>query len=65
MTKSASVPFPRVTQIKRAIAAMAKAGVAVGSVEISPSGVIRVVAASTSAESVANDFDEWDRKGAL
>ena len=57
--------FPRATQIKRAIAAVAKAGVAVGSVEISQSGVIRVNAAATSAERVANDFDEWDRKGAL
>jgi len=65
MTKICSLPFPRATQIKRAIAAVAKAGVAVGSVEISPSGVIRVIAATSSAESVANDFDEWDRKGAL
>jgi len=65
MTKISSLPFPRATQIKRAIAAVAKAGVAVGSVEISPSGVIRVIAATSSAESVANDFDEWDRKGAL
>ena len=62
MTKISSLPFPRATQIKRAIAAVAKAG---GSVEISPSGVIRVIAATSSAESVANDFDEWDRKGAL
>ena len=65
MTKISSLPFPRATQIKRAIAAVAKAGVAVGSVEISPSGGIRVIAATSSAESVANDFDEWDRKGAL
>lgn len=65
MTKASSSPFPHATQIKRAIAAVAKAGVAVGSVEISPSGVIRVIAAAASAESVANDFDEWDRKGAL
>ena len=65
MTKISSLPFPRATQIKRAIAAVAKAGGAGGSVEISPSGVIRVIAATSSAESVANDFDEWDRKGAL
>lgn len=65
MTKTSSAPFPRATQIKRAIAAVAKAGVAVGSVEISSSGEIRVIAAVASAESVANDFDEWDRKGAL
>ena len=65
MTKTSSSPFPHATQIKRTISAVAKAGVAVGSVEISPSGVIRVIAAAASAESVANDFDEWDRKGAL
>lgn len=57
--------FPRATQIKRAIDAVVKAGVAIGSVEISPTGVIRVIAAVTSTDNVANDFDQWDRKGAL
>tara|TARA_R100001129_G_scaffold50288_3_gene34850 strand:+ start:1989 stop:2186 length:198 start_codon:yes stop_codon:yes gene_type:complete len=65
MKETLPASFPRATQIKRAIAAVVNAGVAIGSVEISPTGVIRVIAAGTSTGNVANDFDEWDRKGAL
>ena len=65
MTKTAISSFPRSADIKRAIAAVEKAGVVVGSVEINPTGGLRIYAASSQPAQPANDFDEWDKRGAL
>ena len=59
------IKFPRSGEIKRAIAAVAKAGVVVGSIKISPSGALQIYAATGNPEPAANDFDELDRKGVL
>ena len=65
MTDTPLIKFPRTPEIKRAIAAVTKAGVVVGSIEISPSGALRIYAATGNPEPAANDFDEWERRGAL
>ena len=65
MTEAHVLKFARPAEIKRVITAVAKAGVIVGSIEISPNGSLRIYAASGNPEPAANDFDEWDRRGAL
>lgn len=65
MNKVALHRFPRSSEIKRAIAAVAKAGIAVGSVEISPDGNLRIYAAGSELAPPANDFDLWNKRGAL
>ena len=64
MSNPAIPRFPRSTDIQRAIVAAAKAGVEIGSVEIAPTGAMRIYAAS-SVPSAASEFDEWDRRGVL
>lgn len=65
MPKATIYQFPRSTDIKRAIAAVTKAGIAVGSVEITPTGGLRIYAVGSEPAEPANDFDEWDKRGAL
>ena len=59
------IKFPRSPEIKRAIAAVTKAGVVIGSIEISANGALRIYAATGHPEPAANDFDEWEKRGAL
>lgn len=65
MTRLTSNTYPRSSEIKRTIAAIAKAGIVIGSVEISPAGALRIYAAGSEPDVAANDFDEWDKRGAL
>ena len=65
MTKPPSASYPGVTQIKRAISAVVKAGVTVGTIEIAQNGAIRIFSISAGAETAANDFEEWEKRGLL
>lgn len=65
MFDTPSTTYPRSAAIKRAIAAFAQSGLSVGSVEISPTGAVRIYAAGVAPEVAANDFDEWEKRGAL
>lgn len=65
MHETRSLKFPRTAEIKRAVAAVAQAGIVVGSVELSPTGSLRVYAMGAQPDCAANDFDEWDKRGAL
>ena len=65
MRSPSTQKYPRSVEIKRAISAVTKAGVVISSVEISPAGVLRIIAAGAAPDVAANDFDEWDKRGAL
>lgn len=65
MTKQLPTKFPRSAEIKRAITAVAKSGVSVGSVEVMPDGGLRIYAAMYLPTDASNDFDVWDQEGAL
>ncbi|WP_022705290.1 hypothetical protein [Pseudorhodobacter ferrugineus] len=49
----------RQSDVARAVKAAQAAGLAIGTVEITPDGTIRVVVADTGAIASASPFDQW------
>lgn len=60
MTAPAQKPiYPRKSQIERVVAAARACGLDVAGVEVSPSGVIRIMEAR-AVDTPANDFDRYE-----
>lgn len=51
--------------VRRAISAATSAGIQVGSVELLPGSVIRIVATTLVPPTPANEFDRWQAEGRL
>jgi hypothetical protein len=57
--------YPSSPSVQRAIRSCAKAGIAIGAVEIRPDGTIRIVTQGSITTDPANDFDRLDALGVL
>jgi hypothetical protein len=60
-----TLKYPSAAQIRRTVVACERSGLKVGAVEISRDGDIKIINAGMPDPVASNDFDEWDRKGAL
>jgi hypothetical protein len=54
--------YPRKVEITRAVEAAKACGIEVAGIEISPAGTIKIL---SPGQSVASEFDEWDKAGRL
>lgn len=59
-------PYPRRSHVKQVVETARAIGIDVAGIEVSPSGIVKVIDARAIAAAPANDlFAEWDAKGLL
>ena len=60
-----STPYARKADVMRALDAVRASGLKVGAVELSRSGVIRIIDAGVTVDEPRSDFDRWEAAGKL
>jgi hypothetical protein len=57
--------YPRKSDIARAMQAARNNGICIGAVELSPTGVIKIIDAKAAPVDDSSEFDRWNAAGKL